>query len=85
MRMRNFYSFQTLHTEGSPIDSSEGTERGDIRVDYVEYTYLRLLLSKHSSKLIIVPRGPVFRSINLNRLLFTIFVIYSSSMFMYVR
>ena len=33
MRMRDFYRFQILHAEGSPIDASGGTERGDIRVD----------------------------------------------------
>ena len=35
MRMRDFYRFQILYTEGgSLIDPSGGTERGDIRVDY---------------------------------------------------
>ena len=34
MRMRDFYRFQILHIEGSPIDPSGGTERGDNRVDH---------------------------------------------------
>ena len=46
MRMRDFYRFQILHTEGSPIDPSGGTERGDIRVDwktYSQFVYMTFL------------------------------------------
>ena len=37
MRMHDFYRFQILDTEHTPIDISGGTKRRDIRVDYYYY------------------------------------------------